>query len=111
MHAQAFCRSGCPTSTRPGVWFTLLCETPTSYVCHFDQVRDFAALQHFLFSCMFNTYTRTPQRNQLLQDVQRYDMITDRLLLAEAASVCDFDDNYFVFSVSCGQKNMQLLLF
>eukprot|EP00050_Salpingoeca_kvevrii_P021866 m.116885 g.116885 ORF g.116885 m.116885 type:complete len:485 (-) comp9511_c0_seq14:56-1510(-) len=67
---QQTCRTGCTVSLRPHVWFHILCQ----------DVAPFHKLYH----------------EQLVQEVQRYDFLTDRLFVSEAKAAA-LDDTYFVF--------------
>ena len=44
-------------------------------------------------------YGSTQADVQLLREVVRHDLLVDRLLLIDIKTICDQDDNYFIFQV------------
>lgn len=78
-HAVAeLARRGVSNSLRPKVWSRILC--PLSF-------GDELVVE------------------PLLADVCRHDLLADKLILCDIATLCNYDDNYFVFEVGGVDKN------
>ena len=69
--ATKFVRRGCPNGIRPALWRRVLCPVDS------DEER----LRY----------------DQLVEEVVRYDLLTDKLTVAETKRLASFDDNFFVF--------------